>query len=291
MHIVNLMLRPFYKMKIIYIFLIILTNSSFANNLGVRAQSLGGAIRAEASSNDVIYFNPAGMLKYRRISTDVDYLHESSTKSSRIGASLVDSKTGQWAMGLSYNSLIRPQQKSSHMAYFSMAMPLVSDVFVFGASLSYIHDIKIGPDPYVNFFNVDLGLLANLPYGLAFSFSADHILKPKGNEKALGLSIGAAFDLGQIVSEAPLSLSFDWLMDDVKSDEDLEHVISAGLQYLMVDVIPLRFGFKSSFIDNTKIFSLGTGIESPFISIDGLYSQDIAVGKNRYFGAAVRVLL
>lgn len=285
---------PSESMKIVKLIalLLLFLPLSHASDIGVRAQSFGGAIRAQASSNDVIFYNPAGMLKYRRIGTEIDYLQNSSAHSHRIGASIIDSQTSAWALGLAYSGLLRPQnQKAAHKAYLSLAMPIVTDMFALGGSVHYCYDETIGPSPYANYFNFDVGFLTNLPYGISFAVVADNLSKAKGNEKGLGLSVATAFDLGKIISDAPLSLSFDWLMDDVQSDEDLTHVIGAGMQYLMLNILPLRLGFKSSLADGTKLLSLGSGILTQSFSLDGLYQQDLLMGKNRYFGVAMRMSL
>lgn len=262
-----------------------------ATPLGVRAQALGSAIRAQASSNDVIFFNPAGMIKHRRIGAEVDYLQSASSLEHRIGASVIDSQTGAWALGLAYSGLMRNEQAASHLAYLAVAMPLVTDMFSIGAAATYCHDPALGLHAEENFFNWDVGFLANLPYGIAFAMTADHLLQPKGDEKSMGLSIASAFDVGAIVEEAPLSLSFDWLMDNVKSETELDHIFGVGMQYLMFHMVPLRVGFKASVKDNDKLLSLGTGFLSSTLALDGLYQQDISVGKNRFFGVALRFAL
>lgn len=284
-------------MKLSYIavfFLALMPMPSLAtsvNNVGIRAQSFGGAIRAQASSNDVIFYNPAGILKNRRISSDFDYFLDSNTRDHRFGASLVDSSTGTWALGLAYSGLLRPEKKSSHLAYVSLAMPIITDALVIGASGNYSYDGELGPSPFAHFFNLDLGFLANLPHGISFALSADHILSPKGNEKSLGLAMGAAFDLGAIVETIPLSFSFDWLMDNVRSEEDQDHIIGTGMQYIILNLLPVRVGFKSMIEQKKKLLSLGAGVITSSFSIDGLYQQDLSLGKNRYFGAALRFTL
>jgi len=59
----------------------------------------------------------------------------------------------------------------------------------------------------------------------------------------------------------------------------------------MLKVVPLRVGFKAAAKNSDKLLSLGSGILSELFAFDGLYSQDLSVGKNRYFGAAFRFSL
>lgn len=278
-------------MRIFFLFSIALAlKSNAALDVGVRAQSLGGAIRAQGSSNDVIYYNPAALIKYRRVSPEVNYLYFSHSDAHMLGASVVDSSTSAWGLGFGYNAQFFPKKDlpSAHTLYASTAMPLGTDLLSLGFSLSYVYDTKIGPDPYAHFFNTDIGLMTSLPIGFSLAIVADHIFKPKGREKSLGLSIGSAFDFSALVP-LPLSLSFDWSMDDVKSDGDLAHILSTGAQFIVLSILPLRAGFKANINENKKMISLGAGLISGPLLLDGLYSQDISMGKNRYFGLALGI--
>src|SRR5580692_9799926 len=76
----------------------------FSFDLGVRAQSFGGAFRAVATSNDIILINPAGLLKFRRLGIEADYSYGLSNKNSRLTFSILDSKTTGWGLGLLYSA-------------------------------------------------------------------------------------------------------------------------------------------------------------------------------------------
>jgi hypothetical protein len=272
------------------LFLLLLSGMLRAEYLGVRAQSLGGAIRAAANSNDIIAYNPAGLLKYRRSGADFDYLMDYLSGDHRLGASLIDSNTTAWGMGLLYNgSTKKGLINGSQLLYLSFAMPIVTEMFCLGASLKY----KYSNDSplHAHYFNMDLGLLANFSYGIGFALVLDNIILNKGNEKPMGFSLASSFDLGKASQEVPLSLSFDWVMNDIKSDGDLAHTLGAGIQYLAASILPLRMGFKSSLYQNQNYMSLGSGIMSDKLSLDLLLQQNLAIGKNRYFGAAIRLYL
>lgn len=276
-------------MRLFFLLMLMSINSRAALDMGVRAQSLGGAIRAQGSSNDVIYYNPAALIKYRRVSPEVDYLYLSNSDAHMLGASVVDSSTTAWGLGLGYNAQFFPKKDiaSSHTLYAATAMPLGTDWLSLGFSLSYVYDTKIEPD-HAHFFNSDIGLMTSLPIGFSLAIVADHVFTPKSREKGLGLSIASAFDFSTLLP-LPLSLSFDWSMDDVKSDGDLAHILSTGAQFIVLSILPLRAGLKANLNEDKKMISLGAGFISGPLHLDGLYSQDISVGKNRYFGAALRI--
>lgn len=280
-------------MKLLFVFLSFVFCTQVAHaraQLGVRAQSFGGAIRAEASSNDAIFYNPAGIIKKRRLSPDIDYLLDSGANTHRIGASIVDSSTSSWGLGLAYSGcfLQKSDRPSSHLVYLASAMPIATDMFSLGLSMHYTYDRRFGADSYAHFFNIDAGLLVNIPMGLSMAVVADNLLKAKGHEKNLGLGLGLAYDLGAILPLVPLSLSFDWVMDNVKSSEDLGHKLGSGIQYIIVGLVPMRLGYFADLGAHKNLLSLGTGIIAGGISFDALYQQDLSVGKSRHFGLALR---
>lgn len=272
---------------------ILVTPSSIkaSSDLGVRAQSLGGAFRAVASANDIILYNPAGILKYRRLGADFDYQIASDSGQHRLLVSLLDSKTTSWGLGLAYSTVFSAKTAvaNSHLVYLGLAMPIIMDYLVLGTSGSYLYDDSKSDGQHKNFFNMDVGLLAQMPAGISFSVTADHILQAKGQEKPTGVSLAAAFDLGQIVKDVPLTTSFDWSMDDVRSADNLDHVISGGLEYLAYSVLPLRLGIKSELKEHNHFLSMGTGFFSQIINLDLLYQQHLGMGRIRHFGAALRL--
>lgn len=277
----------------IFLMWLLSATAAASNDVGVRAQSYGGAFRAVASSNDVIFYNPAGLIKNRRIGSDFDYMIDADAHHHKLGVSVIDSQTSAWGLGLAYNAGINSQSTlaTTHLLYLAMAMPIVTDMFSLGTSYSYYYDSSAAKEPFRHFFNLDLALMAQLPAGVSFAVVADHLLKPKGSEKSLGLSLASAFNFGKVFEEVPLTVSFDWLMDDVASEGDLGHIIGCGAEYIAFSMLPVRLGFKSDFTEKLKFLSMGTGIVAGRFAIDGLYQQHLAIGKLRHFGIALRVAM
>ncbi len=264
----------------------------FANaDLGVRAQSFGGAIRAVGTTNDVIFYNPAALIKGRHIAPELDYLFDANARRHAFGASIVDSSTSDWALGLAYNGqFFSGRDKSSHLIYMASAMPLGTDLLSLGTSFSYSYNPFINPEENSHFFNMDIGLMTSLPLGFSLAAVLDHVLGNKGNEKDLGFSLAAAYDFSPLLT-LPLSFSFDWSMQDVKSDDNLHHLIAAGAQYVAFSLLPIRFGFKSDQKEDRRQISLGSGLQFSALSFDVLYQQDLSVGRFRHFGFALRMAI
>lgn len=264
---------------------------SAKTDLGVRAQAFGGAIRAVGDANDVIFYNPAAILKNRRISPELDYLYNAAEKGHAIGASIIDAATTDWAMGFAYNGqFYSGQDGSKHLLYLASAMPLGTDLLTFGSSFSYAYDPFIDNKDTSHFFNMDIGLMTSLPIGFSLAAVLDHLLGPKGNEKGMGFSLATAYDFSRIIP-LPLSLSFDWSMQDVKSDADLHHLIAAGAQYMIFNLLPIRLGFKADRKADSRQISLGSGLQFSSFNFDVLYQQDLSIGRFRHFGMAFRLAI
>lgn len=260
-------------------------------DVGVRAQSFGGAYRAVASSNDIIFYNPAGLLKRRHIGADLDYKVATNQRLHGLGVSIVDSSTTAWGLGLGYNAGLNAQtdMPNTHLVQLAMSIPVVTDLFVLGTAFSYLNDPSVENQPYKHFFNMDVAIMSQLPAGLSFAVVADHLLARKGMEKTFGLSFAGAFDLGVVIDHVPLTVSFDWSMQDVASLEKLDHSLACGLQYIAYSSLPIRFGFKSE-LDDNHLLSMGTGFLSEHFALDGLYQQHLTVGAIRQFGVAIRMM-
>lgn len=259
--------------------------------MSVRSQSLGDAYRAVASANDILFYNPAGLIFKRHVGADADYLLANYSRLHSLSVSVVDSLTTDWGLGLAYNAGITSKSEipTTHLGYLALAMPIGTDQIALGAGFSYLYDPTDPETSYEHFFNIDMGILTDLGAGLRFAVVADHLLTEKGKEKPLGLSLGSAFALGEIIEAIPLTASFDWSMKDVKSDEDLNHQLGLGFEYFAYNMVPLRFGYKSVMKERSHILSLGTGLVASNFALDGLYQQHLSVGKLRTFGVALRI--
>jgi len=265
-------------------------NSSAVTDFGVRARSMAGAYRAVANSNNIIPYNPSGLLKIRRIEIDADFQINQAENYRRIMASAMDSKLSSWGLGLMYIGDIPDanQYPMKHRGFLTSSMPILSDLLALGASWTYFYDPDKNIDDHEHFFNLDAGLLLNTYQGLSLALVLDHLLPKKGREKGMGLSMGMAFDFSPLVHILPLTLATDWIVDNITSDEKLNHTLAVGLEYIALNLIPFRIGISSDFLKDEKVFSIGSGLIIKSFSLDGLFVQNLSVGKNREWGIAAR---
>ena len=173
---------------------------------------------------------------------------EAKDKAHNISASIIDSQTGAWGLGIAYYGHLVADKKFQTRTCFMWPQPcLLSVTCLLWVLLFTSRTIQgLGPEPFANFFNLNAGIFINLPIGLSIGAVLDNLIKPKGREKNLGFALAAAFDLGAPLRLLPLALSIDWLMDDVKNTQDLHHVIMAGGQYTIAEMVPVRLGYHFS---------------------------------------------
>jgi len=275
--------------RVIRLFFLLLSVTINAHDLpGVRAKSFGGAFRAVATANDIIFYNAAGLLKHRRMGVDAQYLSYLDSGTHSMGISLLDASTSIWGLGLAYYLDIENRKVAAHLVDVALAFPIVKELLFLGGSFYYRYSALEFEDPHRHFFNMDVSIMACLPMGLSFAVALDHVIRPKGREKGMGLAVATALDLGSVWRGLPLTLSVDWLMDDVTSKDNLHHMLSFGSEYILFNVLPLRLGFKSKFWQRDNLISLGSGLLIADFAVDALFEQHLTIGKIRNFGIALR---
>lgn len=266
-----------------------ITINAYAHfDIGVKAQSFGGAFRAVADAEDIIFSNPAGLIKHRKTAADVFYQLAQRPRFHRLGIGIGDTNTSSWGMGLGYVAGIDAvkDRPLKHQAHLALAMPIVSDMFALGMSATYQYD-QVSHEEHRHFFNLDGGFMINAPLGLGFAVVVDHLLEAKGREKPMGCAMAFAFDMAEITEAVPMVLALDWLMDNVQSDENLHHVFATGMQYKAFSLIPVRAGYKVEIQPGDHYLSLGSGIAGKNIALDGVYQQHLSIGKQRHFGVSL----
>lgn len=273
-------------MKKAFLYIILFISNYICSNtdLGIKAQSFGGAYSSVALSNDVIFYNPAGILKSKKMAFEVDYERSFLNSNNNIIASIVDSRTTAWALGLLYYADIKDKKSESQNAYLSLAMPIVENLLFLGSSLAYKHEKEL------NFMHMDFGLLFNSEIGFASALVFNNAFYFINRHSPIGFSLAGSYDLSKILEIFPLILSCDWLMNDAFSKNKLLHELGIGSQFIFFDTFAWRMGYKNKFYKNSQVISLGPGLLAETINIDFLYSQDLLLGANRRLGISMKLI-
>lgn len=289
--------------------------------IGTRALALGEAYRAIATGNDAIYMNPAGIVMVPRYSPELHYSFNLDAEDHQFDVSVVDSKTTLIAAGLAYTFQGRELTRRltlQHTATLAIAYPIFPRLFSVGVGLKYVNisDAVIGN--YLNALSGDLGGLATLPGGLSLAAVGYNLIPIRSTDVPLSAGFGLAWDLGplsglffgatpmlgkimdasgvpvDVVPGAPrgplfgLVLTSDWHIDFFSVDGKPKSRISAGAEYLLFDMVPLRFGYQWNEKDDDHLMSVGAGFIVPYFGLDVAYQQSVIDPDHRTFAMSLK---
>lgn len=290
--------------------------------VGTRALALGEAYRSIASSNDAIYFNPAGLVILPRYSPEVHYKLNLYEEEHQADASIVDSKTSSVAAGVAYTFDGRQFTKRAslqHTATLAVAYPFLDQMLCAGAALKYVNvwDAVIGN--YLNALSADVGVLSKLPGGVSLAAVGYNLIPIKSARVPMSAGFSASLDLGPLSAlifggaptfgpmqnaggvpsnvsggmMGPLSglvLAFDWHLRFF-SPEGPQHRLSGGVEYLLLETVPLRAGYEWMQETDNHLVSVGTGFIVPYFGLDVAFQQSVNHFDVRTFAISAKFFL
>lgn len=286
--------------------MLICTQLFSESGLGIRAQALSGAYRAIATSNDALYFNVGGLSLVERYNPQLNYIYDWRGGKNKLELSLVDSATSKMAAGLAYNLTIdKPGEKTelSHLATFALAYPLWEQVLHGGVSVKYMNDrAEKNEDARFSRVSMDGGLVAILPFGFTLGAAIKNFIPTENTRAPMSVGLGAAVNIGgahldtgskkdmkilgtQHGEAGGFTMSVDYVFDDLlKYAGKIEQSLHAGASYLIMDVAPVRLGYKWSPTHKTHAISGGAGFMTDVFSIEAFYAQGITKPEEKQLG-------
>lgn len=297
--------------------------------VGARALSLGEAYRATATGNDAIYFNPAGLVVIPRYSPEVHYQLDLVEEQHQVDVSVVDSKTSAVAAGIGYTFDGRQFTKRAsyqHTATLALAYPIFDKLLAVGAGLKYVNVSDAFLGNYLNALSADVGVLSRLPGGLSLAAVGYNLIPIQSGRVPLSAGFAANLDLGPlsalIFGGAPalgpmpsaaglpsptslgelqgplagLTLEVDWHLN-FATLYGTESRVSAGLEYLAFNMVPLRAGYlweqgnPGDDLDDDHLVSVGAGFIVPYFGLDVAYQQSVVNLDTRVFAFALKFFL
>jgi hypothetical protein len=288
--------------------------------VGVRALALGEAYRAIASGNDAIYFNPAGLTFVPRYSPELHYRFNLEAEDHQFDLSVVDSKTSAVAAGVGYTFQGRELTRRTtlqHNATVAMAYEIFPRLFSAGVGLKYVNISDAVVGNYLNALSADVGVLARLPGGISLGAVGYNLIPINAKDVPLSAGFGIAWDLGPLSSlffgggqmpipmpnaaglpvmappgnpRGPLSnlvLSADWYVNFFTL-YGAQSRLSAGLEYLAFDLVPLRVGYQWDEAKDDHLVSVGAGIILPYFGLDVAYQQSALNFDERTFAMSLK---
>jgi len=300
--------------------------------VGARALGLGEAYRAIATGNDAIYFNPAGLPTLKRYSVEGQYVMNLVDENHQADVSVVDSKTNPLAVGIAYTfqgSELTRRTTLEHVATLAVAYPVFDRLFSVGAGFKYKNVSDAIAGNYLNALTADVGTLSQIPGGLSFAAVGYNLIPIRSVESQhvpISAGFAAAWDLGpasallfggspalgavQTAAGVPsspglgtmmgplsgLTLSFDWLIN-FETIYGAKSKYSGGVEYLVADLVPLRFGYLYDEIEplngteGQHKVSAGFGLIVPYFGFDVTYQQSITELDARVLSIALKGFL
>ncbi|MCC7074132.1 MAG: hypothetical protein IT383_22675 [Deltaproteobacteria bacterium] len=290
--------------------------------VGARALALGEAYRANATGNDAIYMNPAGLVLLPRFATELHYKIDLEAEQHQLDLSLVDSKTSELAAGIGYTfdgQQFTKRSSLQHTATLALAYPFFGRVLNVGAGLKYVNVSDAVLGNYLNALSADVGVLAALPFGVSLAGVGYNLIPIKSARVPLAAGFGASIDLGPLSAllfggaPAPnggmsaaglpmsrglelvgplsgLTLELDWHLSFLTL-YGIQSRVSTGLEYLLFEVVPLRAAWLYDEAGDDHILSAGAGFIVPYFGLDVAYQQSVTHPEHRVFAASIKVFL
>ncbi len=278
--------------------------------VGARAMGLGESYRAIATGNDALYFNPAGLPLLKRYSIEGHYLIDLRDERHVGDISLVDSKTNPLAVGLAYTFLgaeLTRRTTIGHTATLGLAYPLFDEIFSIGVGLKYKNVSDAIAGNYLNAVTADVGVLSKVSaVGLsigAVGYNLIPIRTTQSSHVPVSAALAVALDLGPLSAlifggapalgpiqtaagvptqgigglRGPLdgfTLSVDYLMN-FETINGTQSRIATGLEWLILDVVPIRAGYQYDERTGDHKVAVGAGVIVPYFGIDIAYQQGL----------------
>lgn len=254
---------------------------------GTRALGTGNAFRAVGTSNETIFFNPAGVVAARRYEVSGQYGFAPGDRLSLWHASVVDSKTSNVGVGLGYSHLSGAGglgDSSGSVVNLSLGVPLASRVSI-GAGFKYLGFSR--PED-TNSVTADVGLLVRPIPILSLGLVAYNVIDVASEQAPMraggGVSIG---------SDAAFRLSFDAVFA-LEDEDPFGTTYHVGGEYFFDRVLPIRLGAERREGEDRNFITAGLGLVSPVAGLEAAFAQGVGGGgrsDERIFSFALKLFL
>jgi opacity protein-like surface antigen len=250
-----------------------------------RAYGMGGAYRALGLGTEAVLGNPAAMALFPSYRVEATGAWDVGQKEGLLGVSVLDSTSSRLAMGIDYHwvSLGRGGARTSaHLSSLGVGLPL-SQAVMLGAVARYLR--LSGESRFANSVTADAGLLLRLSNNFMAGVSA-HNLIDTGNPE---LTRYFTAHVGVLTQQ--LTVAGDVRADFVTEDKRT-FTYSAGLEYLVGQMLPLRAGYTYDGFRRTSQLSTGLGFVSEGGGgLDLAYRHDLGGEKGRLLALTLKLLM
>jgi hypothetical protein len=261
-----------------------------------RPLALAGASRANCPSNAALFLNPAGLALGRMYHVETLYGYVPTINGHLAGGSVVDSITAPVAMGLSFNYLtLDPEGRDQNEYDVRLsAAYYAARIIAFGLTLKYLYADRNGQgeltesifrpngDPLLNTVTLDVGATITLGRFLSLAVVGHNLTHTESSAAPLALGMAAGLNISQLVVVADVLLDFTTL-------GHLTVRYMGGMEYFLLNRIPLRVGYRYDEVLDTHSVSTGLGYLSQRFGVELSLRQDVAGEKlHSHLGLSLR---
>jgi hypothetical protein len=270
------------------------------SNPGPRGTAMAGAVRANATGDSALSYNPSGMSLIRSYVIEGGYLLDKvgSGNGHNAHASIVDSTSGfNLAGGLYYTYLTQGREGASHRTAhevgLALAMPLGERVFI-GAETKYLNvhtdsPLLDGERSKVSGFAFDVGLTLKPASVVSLGLSATNLANLQTDRAPRtfggGLSVSPTSDL---------SLEFDTVLDLTSGrpvHDQVWHFLGSG-EYLIAKSLAVRAGGGRRGDTEAGVLAGGLALVTDAVALDAGLQQDLAgARKETIFAISARIFV
>jgi opacity protein-like surface antigen len=247
-----------------------------------RAYAMGGAYRALGLGTEAVLGNPAAIAMWRMYRMEAHGAWDTAGKDAFAGVSLMDAKTSELAAGLDYHILSLRSGEGRATAHFStlaFALPITQGVFI-GTS---IHYLRLTGPRRANSSTVDAGLLLRFSDSFTAGFSAHNLIDTQNPELTRYYSAHVGYLTGLLTVAADVRADFE-------SQDKRILTYSAGVEYILGQVLPVRLGYTYDGFSKASQLGMGLGFMTESGGgIDLGYRHDLGGDKGRLLALTIKL--
>jgi hypothetical protein len=249
---------------------------------GMRDAGMADAVRSVATGHSALVWNPAAMSQLIAYELHVGYGYNGLMDSHTAGVSVVDSATNPYisvGVGYAFNAAdpIAPgaggklgADRMSHRLRGALSSGYRGEGFsaFVGASVQW-QRLELDEFQGTDHFGVDVGALLIFADMIRLGIVGHNLIEESAYAdmpRQLGSGISLVYE--------GFTAAFDVTADfDTRLDTELLYAI--GLQYVLMEMVPLRLGFDLDEITDSKRVTAGLGYWGGMFGIDIGYQQDV----------------
>jgi opacity protein-like surface antigen len=250
--------------------------------MSARAYGMGGAYRALGLGTEAVVGNPAAIALWKMYRMELHGSWDPNGKDAFGGVSIMDAKTSDLAAGLDYHLLTLRSgegRTTGHYSTLAFALPITPGILI-GTS---VHYLKLNGPRQTNASTGDAGLLLRLSDGFTLGFSAHNLIDTNNIELTRYYSLHTGYLAGLFTVGADVRADFE-------SRESAVFTYSGGLEYILGQAFPVRFGYTYDGFHKASQLGFGLGFMTETGGgIDLGYRHDLGGEKGRLLALTIKL--